>query len=162
VCCIEQILWNDVPTLSTALFNLSKEEWFEVIMAILRNRIRNKRAPKMLTQVRGEMAKPRITASVRANAGTSEVVKNTPPPKTRILELQPVSALEFSGPKKLALSVTFGSILKEVERLKRLSGRLDLLADEHPTLTEALLPVSASIVRIATVLELVVISGSVG
>ena len=78
-----------------------------------------------------------------------------------MVELLPDSPLEPSKPKKLALSVAFGSILKEVERLKGLCGRLDLLADEDPTLTEALLPVSASITRIATVLELVVISRSV-
>jgi hypothetical protein len=56
--------------------------------------------------------------------------------------------------------VPYESIMREVEVLKLLSGRLDVLADEHPTLTEALLPISAGILRIATVLEVLVISRS--
>jgi hypothetical protein len=52
--------------------------------------------------------------------------------------------------------------MREVEVLKLLSGRLDILADEHSTLTEALLPISAGILRIATVLEVLVISRSDG
>jgi hypothetical protein len=52
------------------------------------------------------------------------------------------------------------SIMREVELLKLLSGRLDLLADQHPTYTEALLPISAGILRFATVLEVLVISRS--
>lgn len=123
--------------------------------------VSNKSTRKMLSQVRGEMAKPRVTASVRAKIGTSETAKGTPLSKTRTLGFQQASALALPPAKKLALSVTFGSILKEVERLKGLSGRLDRLADGQPSLTEALVPVSASIVRIATVLELVVITRSV-
>jgi hypothetical protein len=129
-------------------------------MNIRKNKKANK-APKLLSQVRGEMEKPRITKSARALASSARTPKRIPVPKSRIVELLPVSPLESAESNKSALSVTFGSILKEVERLKGLSGRLDLLADEHPTLTEALLPVSASIVRIATVLELVVISRTV-
>jgi len=49
-------------------------------------------------------------------------------------------------------------ILAEVDRLKRLSSRLDLMADEHPTFTESLRPISANILSIATVLEVLVIS----
>jgi hypothetical protein len=49
-------------------------------------------------------------------------------------------------------------ILAEVDRLKRLSSRLDLTADEHPALTEALRPISANILSIATVLQVLVIS----
>lgn len=54
----------------------------------------------------------------------------------------------------------FKRILQEVERHKRMSGRLDLLADEYPSVTEALVPLSAGILRIATVLEVLVISKS--
>jgi hypothetical protein len=50
--------------------------------------------------------------------------------------------------------------MREVEVLKLLSGRLDVLADAHPTFTEALLPISAGILRIATVLEVLAISRS--
>lgn len=42
----------------------------------------------------------------------------------------------------------FKRILQEVERHKRMSGRLDLLADEYPSVTEALVPLSASILRL--------------
>jgi hypothetical protein len=54
--------------------------------------------------------------------------------------------------------VPSNTILKEVERLKRMSGRLDLLANEHSSVTEALMSISGSILRIATVLEVLVIS----
>lgn len=53
-------------------------------------------------------------------------------------------------------------ILLEVKRLKELSSRLDLLANQHPPFTESLLPISAGILRIATVLEVLVISKSEG
>ena len=56
--------------------------------------------------------------------------------------------------------VPYKSIMKEVEILKLLSGRLDALADEHSTFAEALLPISAGVLRIATVLEVLVISKS--
>jgi hypothetical protein len=52
------------------------------------------------------------------------------------------------------------SIMKEVEILKLLSGRLDVLADQHPTYTDVLFPISAGILRFATVLEVLVISKS--
>lgn len=51
-------------------------------------------------------------------------------------------------------------ILVEVKLLKELSDRLDQLAGEHPSFTEALLPISAGILRMATVLEVLVISRS--
>lgn len=54
----------------------------------------------------------------------------------------------------------YKSIIQEVERLKRVSGRLDLLANKHPSVTDALLPLSAGILRIATVLEVLVLSRS--
>lgn len=123
--------------------------------------MRKKSAGKTLSRVKGEMAEPRVAASARQPDRPSKPGKSRAAQKARVVELQPRSALELSRSKKQAMSIIFGSILKEVERLKRLSKRLDLLADEHLTLTEALVPVSASIVRIATVLELVVISNSV-
>lgn len=49
-------------------------------------------------------------------------------------------------------------ILKEVERLKHLSVRLDKIAGEHPSITEALLPISSG--RMATVLHVLVIPES--
>jgi hypothetical protein len=50
--------------------------------------------------------------------------------------------------------------MQEVEILKLLSGRLDVLARQHPAYTEALLPISAGILGFATVLEVLVISKS--
>ena len=52
----------------------------------------------------------------------------------------------------------YNTILKEVERLKEMSGRLELLANEHSSVTEALMSISGSILGIATVLEVLVIS----
>lgn len=119
-----------------------------------------KSAGKTLSRIKGEMDEPRVAASARQLGRPSKPGKSTAAQKARVVELRPRSSLELSRSKKQAMSIIFGSILKEVERLKRVSKRLDLLADEHLTLTEALVPVSASIVRIATVLELVVISNS--
>jgi hypothetical protein len=56
--------------------------------------------------------------------------------------------------------VPYNIILKEVERLKQMSGRLELLANKHSPVTEALISISASILGIATVLEVLVISKS--
>ena len=54
----------------------------------------------------------------------------------------------------------YDTILQEVDRLKRVSGRLELLANEHSSVTEALMSISGSILGIATVLEVLVISKS--
>jgi hypothetical protein len=54
--------------------------------------------------------------------------------------------------------VPYNTILKEVERLKQMSERLELLANEHSSVTEALMSISGSILGIATVLEVLVIS----
>ena len=54
----------------------------------------------------------------------------------------------------------FKRILKEVDRLKQLSVRLDKIASEHPSITEALLPISSGILGMATVLHVLVISKS--
>ena len=54
----------------------------------------------------------------------------------------------------------YNTILQEVDRLKQMSGRLELLANKHPSVTEALMSISASILAIATVLEVLVISKS--
>jgi hypothetical protein len=62
--------------------------------------------------------------------------------------------------QEIRILVPYESIMREVEVLKLLSRRLDILADEHSTLTEALLPISAGILRIATVLEVLAISRS--
>jgi hypothetical protein len=54
--------------------------------------------------------------------------------------------------------VPYNAILKEVERLKQVSGRLELLGNEHSSVTEALMSISGSVLGIATVLEVLVIS----
>ena len=50
------------------------------------------------------------------------------------------------------------SILVEAERLHSVSSRLDLLADEHPLVSEALLTISGNVRQTANLLELLVIS----
>lgn len=51
-------------------------------------------------------------------------------------------------------------IMNEVTVLKQLSGRLDVLADQHPIHAEALLSISAGILEFATVLEVLAITKS--
>ena len=48
------------------------------------------------------------------------------------------------------------AILHEAQQLHSVSDRLDLLADEHPLLTEALSTISGSVRQTATLLEVLV------
>ena len=48
------------------------------------------------------------------------------------------------------------SILYEVQRLYGVSDRLDLLAEQHPLVSEALLAISGSVRNTATLLEVLV------
>jgi hypothetical protein len=48
------------------------------------------------------------------------------------------------------------AILQEVQRLYRVSDRLDSLAEQHPMVSEALLVISGSVRNTATLLEVLV------
>jgi len=48
------------------------------------------------------------------------------------------------------------AILREVQQLYNVSDRLDLLAEQHPLVTEALITISGSVRNTATLLELLV------
>ena len=48
------------------------------------------------------------------------------------------------------------AILHEVQRLYGVSDRLDLLAEQHPLVSEALLAISVSVRNTATLLEVLV------
>jgi hypothetical protein len=48
------------------------------------------------------------------------------------------------------------AILHEVQQLYKVSDRLDLLAEEHPVIAEALITISGSVRHTATLLEVVV------
>jgi hypothetical protein len=48
------------------------------------------------------------------------------------------------------------AILHEVRQLYNVSDRLDLLAEQHPLATEALIAISGSVRNTATLLEVVV------
>ena len=48
------------------------------------------------------------------------------------------------------------ALLDEAQQLKEVSGRLELLAEEHPTVTDAILKISGTIRSTATVLEVLV------
>ena len=48
------------------------------------------------------------------------------------------------------------AILHEVQRLYGVSDRLDLLAEQHPLVSEALLAISGSVRNTATLLEVLV------
>jgi len=48
------------------------------------------------------------------------------------------------------------ALLHEAQQLKDVSGRLELLAEEHPTVTDAILTISGSIRSTATILEVLV------
>ena len=45
------------------------------------------------------------------------------------------------------------ALLHEAQQLKEVSGRLELLADEHPTVMDAILTISGTIRNTATILE---------
>jgi hypothetical protein len=48
------------------------------------------------------------------------------------------------------------AILHEVQQLYNVSDRLDLLAEQHPLVTEALITISGSVRNTATLLEVLV------
>ena len=48
------------------------------------------------------------------------------------------------------------AILHEVQQLYNISDRLDLLADKHPLVSEALLGISGSVRNTATLLEVLI------
>jgi hypothetical protein len=48
------------------------------------------------------------------------------------------------------------AILHEVQQLYNVSDRLDLLAEQHPLVSEALITISGSVRNTATLLEVVV------
>jgi hypothetical protein len=48
------------------------------------------------------------------------------------------------------------AILHEVQQLYKVSDRLDLLAEEHPIISDALITISGSVRHTATLLEVVV------
>jgi hypothetical protein len=48
------------------------------------------------------------------------------------------------------------AILQELQRLYRVSDRLDSLAEQHPIVSEALLVISGSVRNTATLLEVLV------
>ena len=48
------------------------------------------------------------------------------------------------------------AILHEVQQLYNVSDRLDLLADQHPLISEALITISGSVRNTATLLEVLV------
>ena len=48
------------------------------------------------------------------------------------------------------------ALLHEAQQLKDVSGRLELLADEHPTVTDAILTICGTIRSTTTILEVLV------
>ena len=48
------------------------------------------------------------------------------------------------------------ALLHEAQQLNEVSGRLELLADEHPTVTGAILTICGTIRSTATILEVLV------
>jgi hypothetical protein len=105
---------------------------------------------RTLSEIKNEMAKPRVTASARPPI--------TSPKAPLVTEKSLPLGLKFFQVQETGVIVANSAILKEVERLKRMSRRLELLADEHSSVTKALLSVSGSILGIATVLKVLVIS----
>jgi hypothetical protein len=50
------------------------------------------------------------------------------------------------------------AILQEVRQLYNVSDRLDLLAEQHPLISESLITISGSVRNTATLLELLVVT----
>jgi hypothetical protein len=106
---------------------------------------------RTLSQVKNEMAKPRVTASARVPI----TGPNAPFVLKSSLKQRPAKVFQLQETGVVAAN---RAILKEVERLTAMSERLKLLADQHSSAAKALLPISASILGIATVLKVLVIS----
>jgi hypothetical protein len=106
---------------------------------------------RTLSQVKNEMAKPRVAASARVPITSL----NAPFVQKSSLKQRPAKVFQLQETGVVAAN---RAILKEVERLTGMSQRLKLLADEHSSAAKALLPISASILGIATVLKVLVIS----
>ena len=47
-------------------------------------------------------------------------------------------------------------LLREAQQLKDVSGRLELLADQHPTVTDAILSICGAVLTNATMIEVLV------
>jgi hypothetical protein len=124
---------------------------FDVEEAMITKKKSGKSSAKRLLQVKNEMAKPRVTASARAPIANSK--KLVVPRSSLTQASSKVFQLQETG-----VAAANRSILKEVERLTGMSQRLKLLADEHSSAAKALLPISASLLGIATVLKVLVIS----
>jgi hypothetical protein len=112
-----------------------------------KNSLSKSSSDRVLSQIKDEMAKPRVTASARA-----------PITHPKVLFVPGRSLTQ--GPAKLFQLQEIGVPVanNSVERLKLMSRRLQLLADKHSSVTEALLSISGSILGIATVLRVLVIS----
>jgi hypothetical protein len=106
---------------------------------------------RTLSQVKNEMAKPRVTASARVPI----TGPNAPFVQKSSLKQRPAKVFQL---QETGVAAANRAILKEVERLTGMSERLKLLADQHSSAAKALLPISASILGIATVLKVLVIS----
>jgi hypothetical protein len=50
------------------------------------------------------------------------------------------------------------AILHEIQQLHRVSDRLDLLAEQHPNVSEALFTISGSVRNTVTLLEVLVVT----
>jgi hypothetical protein len=50
------------------------------------------------------------------------------------------------------------AILHEIQQLYNVSDRLDLLADQHPLVSDALISISGSVRNTATLLEVLVVT----
>ena len=50
------------------------------------------------------------------------------------------------------------TILQEAQKLHDVSERLDSLADEHPTVSEALITISGNVRHIATLLQVLIVT----
>ena len=78
------------------------------------------------------------------------------------LATRPASAsgLEADGP---AVAVAFADLLLEIDRLRKVSNRIEILADKHPSMEKGLVSVAGNLRSIATVLDVfTLIRGNAG
>jgi hypothetical protein len=73
-------------------------------------------------------------------------------PRTKSVHLKFFPGLS----KKAAYPMHPNAIMREVQQLHNVSDRLEMLAEEHPLVSEALLTISGSVRNTATLLEVLV------
>lgn len=85
--------------------------------------------------------------------------KNAREPPFRLSELSQLpEVLLFLECQEIGYAMPSSAILHEAQKLYFISDRLDVLAEEHPVVSDALLTISGNVRHTATLLEVLVVT----